>query len=460
MSNYNFTRRTFLMGAALTAAGCATTTRPARRTISPNEKLNVAGVGVGGKGMSDIYECNSENIIALCDVDDKRAAKAFNEFPDAKRYKDFRVMLEKHPEIDAITVSTPDHMHAYVALTAMEMGKHVYVQKPLAHNIYETRQLTAAAERYGVTTQMGNQGHSGEGVRRCVEMVRSNAIGPIREAHCWTDRPGTKERAWWPQGVADPYPAEEIPANMDWDLWLGVAKERPYNKLYAPFNWRGWWDFGCGALGDMACHVMDPAMWALELGAPSSVECVSQDGNTSQTGPFNEVIKYVFPARGNHPELTLYWYDGGLKPPRPAGMPEGEDLGMRSSGSYFVGDNGVMAQDTYGERARLLPESAMADYTPPAPTIARVAEMAPDKISDNAHRMDWINSIKNGTKPGSNFDYSGPFTETVLLGTVAVRVPGKLEWDSKKLRFTNSDEANMYVKRDNRKGWDLSKYGV
>ena len=456
MKRHTFTRRTFLIGSLAAAAGCATGNRPATRRVSPNEKLNVAGIGVGGKGQSDIWECRSENVIALCDVDHRRAAQTFAQFPNAKVYTDYREMLDKHPEIDAVTVSTPDHSHAHAALTAMAMGKHVYVQKPLTHNVYEARLLTQAARKYGVATQMGNQGHSGEGVRRCVEMVRSGVIGPVHEVHCWTDRPGIEGRAWWPQAVAEPLPAEPVPDTLDWDRWLNVAPERPYNKGYAPFAWRGWWDFGCGALGDMACHIMDPAIWALELGAPTSVEVVAQEGNTAESGPLRETIKYEFPKRGSLPPVTLYWYDGGHKPPHPEGVPAGEKLGAGSNGSYFVGRDGVITMDTYGENARLLPASRMADYTPPPQTIPRVADMPADEISDAAHRMDWIRACKTGDPAGSNFDYSGPFTETVLLGTIAVRVPGKLLWDSKNMRFTNSDAANAYIRREYRKGWDIN----
>ncbi len=455
MQKPEFTRRTFLMGAMALTAGCATTGSRGPRAMSPNDKLNVAGIGVGGKGQSDIHECRSENIVALCDVDERMLLKAKEMFPEAKTYSDYRVMLDKHPEIDAVTVSTPDHTHANAALTAMAMGKHVYVQKPMTHNIYEARKLTEAARKYGVATQMGNQGHSGEGVRRCVEMVRSGAIGKVREAHCWTDRPGIPERAWWPQGVPNMLEKQPVPDHMDWDLWLNAAPFRDYNAGYAPFKWRGWWDFGCGALGDMACHIMDPAMWALELGAPTSVEIVQQEGSNAQTGPLNEVIRYEFPERGDHPALTLFWYDGGNKPPHPEGVPADEKLGGGSNGSYFVGDKGVMTLDTYGENARLLPASNMADYTPPPQTIRRVAEMDPASISDNAHRMDWINACKGGEKAGSNFDYAGPFTETVLLGTIAVRVPGKLMWDSEAMRFTNSDAANAYIKREYRPGWNI-----
>jgi predicted dehydrogenase len=458
MKRMKLTRRTFLAGAAATMAGCATS-GPGARRVSPNEKLNIAAIGCGGKGFSDIWECRGENVVALCDVDEDMGNSTFSRFPDAKQYKDFRVMLENHPEIDAVTVSTADHTHAYAALTAMEMGKHVYVQKPLTHNIHEARILAKAARKYNVVTQMGNQGHSGEGTRACVEMIRSGAIGQVREVHCWTDRPGVDGRLWWPQGVENPYAGEPVPKTLDWDLWLSVAPDRPYNALYCPFNWRGWWDYGSCALGDMACHIMDAAYWSLDLGMPTSVEVVSQEGCTAQTGPLNQIIRYEFPARGDMAPVTVYWYDGGNKPPRPEGIPEGEELGGGANGSLFIGDDGVMSAETYGENPRLHPESKMKDYTPPARTLRRVAAAPVDvrKMEDKAHRADWIQACKGGTPACSNFDYSGPFTEMVLLGTIAVRVPGKLNWDGPNMRFTNSEAANQLVSREYRKGWELPK---
>jgi predicted dehydrogenase len=460
MLKRNITRRTFLIGSTAAAAGFATSCNARTLRKVPSDRLNIAGIGVGGKGKSDINQCRAENVVALCDVDQTRAESTYPLFPDAKTYRDYRVMLARHPEIDAVVISTPDHAHAHAALAAMELGKHVYVQKPMAHNVFEARLMTMAARKYGVVTQMGNQGHSGEGVRRCVEMVRSGAIGKIHEAHCWTDRPGVEGKAWWPQGVVAPLEKQRVRKSLDWKLWLNVAQKRPYNKDYLPFDWRGWWDFGCGALGDMACHILDPAMWALELGPPDSVEIVMQEGNTEQSGPVRQTIRFEFPARGDMPPLTLYWYDGGNKPPHPEGVPEEERLGRGTNGSYFVGDKGVMTLDTYGENARLLPASRMEDYTPPPRSIPRIAEMPPDEISDNAHKMDWIKAIKSGGQACSNFDYAGPFTETVLLGTIASRVPGKLLWDSENMRFTNSDEANRYVRREYRKGWELTGKGI
>ncbi len=459
MIKTKISRRTFLIGSAISAVGCVSDggLRPGR--MAPTDKLNVAAIGCGGKGSSDIYECSAENIVALCDVDDQRAARIYKAFPDVKKYRDFREMLEKHPEIDAVTISTPDHTHAIAALTAMQMGKHVYVQKPLTHNIFEARLLSQAALKYGVVTQMGNQGHSGEGVRRCVEMVQSGAIGQVREVYCWTDRPGIEGRLWWPQAVEFPYPAEPVPDHIDWDLWLGVAQKRPYNSQYCPFNWRGWWDYGSGALGDMACHIMDPAYWSLNLGMPDSVEVVSQEGCTSQTGPLNEVIRFEFPARGDMVPVVVYWHDGGNKPMRPEGIPEDEQLGDGNNGSLFIGDEGVLSIGTYGGNPRLHPEEKMRDYAMPLRTVPRVASALDDtgEVSDRAHHLDWIQACKGGTPACSNFAYSGPFTEMVLLGTIAVRVPGKLKWDGKNMRFTNSETANRLVSRRYREGWELAE---
>ena len=453
-------RRIFLMGSAALAAGTASA-RPRPRYKSPNEKLNVAAIGAGGMGGGDIRSCGNENVVALCDVDWARAADSFKTFPKAKKYIDYRDMLERQKDIDAVTISTPDHTHAPAALLAMSLGKHVRVQKPLTWSIAEARQLTKAAKKYKVASAMGNQGHAGDGVRQMCEILWSDAIGPVTEAYIWTNRP------IWPQGIAEPLPEEPIPPTTAWDLWLGVAPERAYNGGYAPFAWRGWWDFGCGALGDMACHIMDPANWALQLGAPTSVECMMELGNNSQTGPTASIIKYEFPERPfkekcpsvkwasrTLPPVTVYWYDGNLAdgtqnlPPRPKGVAADEELGEGSNGSYFVGDGGVATTGCYGGDTRLLPKGKMADFTMPDEVIPRVP-------GGNSYR-EWINACKGGTPAGSNFNYSGPFTEMVNLGNLAVRVGvGKVvEWDAKKMKSPNCPEANQYVRRESdRTGW-------
>jgi len=457
MTEHGFTRRTFLMGSALAIAGLQTAARAAGRRVSPNEKLNMGGIGAGGQGGGDIRDMGAENVVALCDVDWNRAAESFKTFPNARRYRDFRVMLEKE-KLDAVTVGTPDHTHTVAALAAMQLGIHVRVQKPLTWSIAEARALTKAAHKYNVVTAMGNQGHAGSGVREMCEILWSNAIGPVREAHIWTDRP-----IWDQSPKQANLPSVAVPENMDWDLWLGPAPYRHYNPGYAPFSWRGWWEFGCGALGDMACHIMDPANWALQLGTPTSVECVTMEGGSEETPPVKSIIKYEFPARPFRekvdvvwkgktlPPVTVYWYDGGFKPPLPAGVPEGTKLGDGSNGSYFVGDDGAATTGCYGDGTRLLPDERMKDFKQPDEVIPRV----PD---DDSH-LEFANACKGGPAPGSNFDYSGPFTEVVHLGSLAVRagVGQKIQWDSKAMRSPNMPEVNHFVARQNtRRGWEIS----
>ncbi|HOJ33627.1 MAG TPA: Gfo/Idh/MocA family oxidoreductase [Candidatus Hydrogenedentes bacterium] len=460
MSKRGFSRRVFLFGSVVLAAGCKTTPRRALRRISPNEKLNIAGIGAGGKGRGDIRNCASENIVALCDVDDNRAAESFKTFPNAKRYRDYRQMLEKERDIDAVLVSTPDHSHFPAAMIAMELGKHVFVQKPLTHSVYEARRITEAARKYQVVTQMGNQGHAGDGVRELCELLWTNTIGFVREVHIWTDRP------LWLQGGTRPKGSDPVPDYLDWDLWLGPAPKRPYvskypgtdKDCYCPWVWRGWWDFGCGALGDMGCHIMDPANWALQLGSPTSVECVKQEGMTDEMGPTKSIIKYEFPARKfreNFPQVawygktlppvTVYWYDGGYMPPRPNGVPETEQLGEGANGSYFVGESGIVTTGCYGNDTRLVPATQNAQIKKPDPFIPRIPGGSP--------HAEWIAAIKEGRQPGSNFNYAGPLTEMVLLGNVAVRAGVKLEWDPVALRIPNCPDAERFLRREPRRGW-------
>jgi predicted dehydrogenase len=443
MKNSTLSRRSFLMSSAALLAASNTFARKTTMSRSGykslNEKLNIAAIGAGGKGATDIDGCGSENIVALCDTDWKHAAKTFEKFPNAKQYKDFRVMLDKEKGIDAVTISTPDHTHAVAAIAAMEHGIHIYVQKPLTHSIHEARRLTEAARKYGVATQMGNQGHSGEGVRQLCEIIWSGAIGNVREVHAWTNRP------IWPQGIAAPLPQEPVPDTFDWDAWLGPAPSRPYNSGYAPFKWRGWWDFGCGALGDMACHILDPANWSLQLHYPTSVECVKQEGKTDQTYPTKAIIRYEFPTRGSMPPVTVYWYDGGELPPRPKGIGDSVKLGDGDNGSLFIGEKGIATTGTYGEGTRLLPDELMKDYKLPEPILSR----------SPGHYRDWIRACKGGGPACSNFDYAGPFTEWVLLGNLAIRYQGKLLWDGERMKVTNNSEANKWVKGNYRKGWRL-----
>jgi predicted dehydrogenase len=440
----NISRRQF-MGSAVIAA--ATFTMVPRhvlggaRYVAPSEKLNIAGIGVGGQGWTDLHGVSSENIVALCDVDDERAKGACEAFPQAKRYRDYRVMLEKQKDIDAVVVATPDHMHAAITMAAIRMGKHVYCEKPLTHTVYEARKITQAARQAGVATQMGNQGRSGESIRLIKEWVQDGAIGEVREVHCWTDRP----KGWWPQGgIGRPDQTMPVPPTLDWDLWLGVAPHRPYHSDYMPFKWRGWWDFGCGALGDLGCHIIDVPFWALDLTAPTSIQAQSTLVN-DETGPQAETIEYEFPAREGKPPVKLTWYDGGRMPPRPVELEEGRKMGDNNGGVLLVGEKGTIMSGCFGDGARIIPEEKMKAYKRPARTLTR----------SQGHYTDWILACKGGDPASSNFDYAGPLTEATLLGNAAVRAGEKLLWDSQNMKFTNNDDANKYVHFEYRKGWSL-----
>ncbi|MBN2326646.1 MAG: Gfo/Idh/MocA family oxidoreductase [Candidatus Omnitrophica bacterium] len=466
MSENKCSRRIFLMGsAAATMAGCATTrtsTVPSLKRLgykSPNEKLNMAAIGAGGKGGGDIGQCGDlgENIIALCDPDQRQAAGSIRKFPNARLYADYREMLDKEKTLDACTISTPDHVHAVAAIDCMKRGIHVYCQKPLTRTIWEARRLTEVARETGVSTQMGNQGHSGDGVRDLCEMVWAGIAGNIREVHAWTNRP------IWPQGIEGIFPdgkvgllpEEEIPEHVDWEAWLGPMPYRPYNSAYMPFKWRGWWDFGGGALADMACHILDPANWALCLTNPDTVECLREEGNNEQTFPTKSIIRFTFPRRGSMPPLTLYWYDGDLHPPIPEGVdPAKLERRMRdgSSGSIFIGDKGVLYTGTYGGGSELVAGEHMKDFEKPQEILPRL----PGGDDDVRQKIDWIRACKGGAKAGSNFEYSGPLTEWVVMGNLCLKFPQqKLFWDAEKLKFTNCPEANQWVKPHFRKGWTL-----
>ncbi len=425
-----FMKRTALTGAGLWVAGSAT----AAKRPSPNERLNIGVIGVGGRGDADLGGVASENIVALCDIDDNVLGRAATRFPMAAKYNDFRKLLERK-DIDAVVIATPDHIHAIATLMALNQGHHVYCEKPLTHSVYEARKVVEAAARHKVATQMGNQGHSNDGARRVVELVRAGAIGPVREVHAWTDRP------IWPQGIDRPTETPPVPESVHWDLWLGPAPERPYNPAYLPFKWRGWWDFGTGALGDMACHVLDVAFWSLKLEHPTTVVAEGAPPHT-ETAPQWMVIQYEFPARDELPPVKLTWYDGGKRPP--SELFEGQ--AVESNGSLFIGDKGKLyVPDAYGDHYKLLPEAQFADYKAPEPTIP----------NSPGHHAEWIQACKTGSATGSNFAYAGALTEMVLLGNVAYRAGKKLEWDAKKMEATNAPEARQYVRPEFRKGWSL-----
>lgn len=435
-----YTRRQFVGTSAATAF--AFNFFPSR-VFGANDRIHLAGIGVGGKGRGEINDSAKAgaNIVALCDVDDVRAAETFKKFPKAKRYKDFRVMLENQKDIDAVTVSTPDHTHAVAAVMAMKMGKHCYCQKPLTHSVYEARVMTEVAKEYGVVTQMGNQAHAGEPIRRAVELVQAGIIGDVTEAHMWTNRPV------WPQGVNRPTGDHKVPDTLDWDLFLGPAPWRPYHPDYAPFKWRGYWDFGTGALGDMACHIMDMAYWSLGLGAPDSVEA-TQEGMTQESAPTASIVTYQFPKRGKKPPVKFVWYDGkknGEQHFPPAEVVDGEDI--RKYGTVLVGSKGKMYFNRGNTNWLIKANGVMANITDIPKTIPRVPN----------EDVEWLDAIKNNNpdQPLSNFKRSGPFSEVVLLGNVAIRSGKKIEWDSKNLRVTNVPEANAYIKRDYRDGWGL-----
>jgi len=411
----------------------------------PSEKLNIAGIGVGGQGGGDLNAVSSQNIVALCDVDWGHAAGTFRRYPKAQKYRDFRKMLDKEEKnIDAVIVATPDHIHAVASMAAIKRGKHVYCEKPLTHSVYEARMLAEAAREHKVATQMGNQGQASEGTRLMCEYIWDGAIGPVREVHVWTDRPlRGLNSVYWPQGVDRPQDTPKVPDGLDWDLWLGPAPKRPYHPAYVPFKWRGWWDFGTGALGDIGCHSLDPVFRALKLGAPTSVEASCTLVN-KETYPVASVVRYQFGARGDMPPVKVIWYDGGMRPARPDELEDGRRLG--TGGHLFVGDKGKMLGD------RLIPESRRKEYGKPPQMIPR----------SPGHHIEWIEACKGGKPAGSNFDHAGPLAEAVLLGNVALRPEmkekmnrTKLLWDGPNLKITNVPEANEFLRRDYRDGWTL-----
>ena len=483
-TNNNFSRRDFM---GLTAAAAAFTIVPRHVLggpgyMAPSDMVNVAGIGVGGMGRRNVMSLrtpdamleqmkqaeeerkkqaeenqesssrrrrrrrrepkNLANIVALCDVDEKYAGDAIKDYPKAQYFKDYRKMLETIKELDAVVIATPDHTHAVIAMAAMKMGKHVFCQKPLTRTIHEARQLAITAKEMNVVTQMGNQGHASEGSRLIKEWLDDGAIGAVHEVHVWTNRP------IWPQGdINRPEDKPPVPENLDWDLWLGPAPVKYYHPDVCHFNWRGWQDYGTGALGDMGAHLLDHPYWSLDLQYPISVQA-SSTRFSKEAYPLAEMVTYEFPARGEKPPVTLTWHDGGLTPPRPEVIEQGRRMGMGGSGVLYYGDKGVLMHGDYGNGPRLIPETAMDAYEKPEPTLPR---------SKGIHE-EWIEAIKNGGKSTTDFSYSGPLTETMLLGNVAVLLQGKntrLMWDAESKRFTNLDEANEMLHYEYREGWAL-----
>jgi len=397
---------------------------------APSDKLNIAGVGIGGRGFAVLKDVESQNIVSLCDVDWKYSKPVFDRYPNAKKYYDFRKMYDEiGKDIDAVVVATADHTHAIVAANAMTMGKHVYVEKPLTHTVYESRLLTKLADKYKLATQMGNQGASGDGVRQTCAWIWDGQIGEVTKVECFTDRP------IWPQGLPRPEKADKIPSTFNWDLFIGPAQPRPFNHIYTPWNWRGWWDFGTGALGDMACHIVQPVTEALKLKYPTKIQG-SSTLLLSDCAPSAQMVNFTFPARENMPkvampEVEVIWYDGGLKPPRPAGLPAGKDLNMAGGGVIFHGTKDTLICGCYGVNPYLL-----SGRTPNSPEVMR-------KVTES-HQMDWVRAAKESPasriQPASCFAKAGLLNEMVVMGVLGVRLQGLnqiLDWNGEKMEFTN-----------------------
>jgi predicted dehydrogenase len=456
------TRRSFLKagtGAAAFASTLAGISIVPRRVLGgprhvpPSEKVNIAAIGAGGQGYANLEKLADQNFVAFCDVDDERASVAYRRWPQVPRYRDFREMLDKEDaRIDAVLVATPDHCHAVATLAAIRRGKHVYCEKPLTHSIAEVRAVAEAARKAGVATQMGNSGQALDDTRVLCEMIWGGLIGDVREVHIWSDRPmNGLFGEYWPQGVGRPADQPPVPPTLAWDLWLGPAPGRPYHSAYAPSKWRGWWDFGTGALGDMGCHHFSPAFRALKLGHPTSVHAASTAVNR-ETYPLASIVRYEFPARGEMPAVALTWYDGGMQPPRPRGLENGSPLGLSQNGLLFVGDKGTIMTEGSGRRPRLVPESRMRTDPLPPPNLPR----------SPGHWAEWVNACKGGPAAGSSFEVASVLTEIVLLGNVALRPElreaiscRRLEWDGAAGRFTNLPEANQFLATGYRPGWSL-----
>ncbi len=431
-------RRQFISTLSAAAAGFALTgcrtVRP--RRIAANEKLNIGFIGVAGQAGFSIGNLKDQNIVALCDVDSTNLGKAAVQFPAARTYADFRRLIDQQ-DIDAIVIATPDHTHAVATGAALRSGRHVYCEKPLTHTVSEARAITELARKTGLVTQIGTQIHAGNNYRRVVELVQSGVIGPVREVHVWvaSSYGGGK----WPTE------RPSVPSNLDWDLWLGPVKARPYHPEFVPFKWRNWWHFGGGSLADFGCHFMDLPFWALNLKYPTKVEPLSGPAVDAEATPPWLIVRYEFPARqavnpsAPMPALKLTWYHGGKRPE----MVSDALFTKFKSGVLFVGEKGMLVSD-YGRHA-LLPEEKFKDSTPPQPFIA----------NSIGHHKEWVEAIKTGGTPSCHFGYSGPLTEAALLGNVAYRVGRSLEWDAERLRASNCPEADALIQHHYRSGWRI-----
>lgn len=428
------TRRRFLQNTMAASAGLCLgkTLLSPSRILGANDRLKIGCIGVGGRGEADMMEVAKEDIVALCDVDQQRLDAAASKFPSARKFVDYREMIEQGG-LDAVVVATPDHSHAPASIRALKKGLHVYCEKPLTHTVYEARLMAELAKEKKLATQMGTQNHEHPGYLRLIELLKTNAIGPVREVHVITDRPGN----FWTQGQQKPTDKPAIPAHLSWDLWLGPAAERPYHPAYVPFAWRGWWDFGCGAIGDMAIHLMDPAFWGLDLGGRVKVKSQGSD-LMPDSGPTWMITTLEFEPRKELPACKVVWYEGTAKPDAAIAA----ELPM--NGSLFIGDEGRIAI-AHNEMPKLLPEKRFADFKPPQPFLP----------PSPGHHQQWINACKSGTPTGSNFGYAGPFTEIVLLGNIAFRVGEMIEYDPATMKITNVPAANALLTKEYRSGFEV-----
>jgi predicted dehydrogenase len=462
------TRRKFLRASALAAAGVSLVPRHVlggAKFVAPSEKINLAIIGCGGQGQTNVHALFQQpdvQITAVADPCEFQDLHAFYFKSDAGRlpvkeeiekhysaqtpnckvadYEDFRVMLEKEKSIDAVLCATPDHQHAYVSVTSMRLGKHIYCEKPLTHNVWEARHVAAVARETGVATQLGNQGHSGDFIRETCELIWAGAIGDIREVQAWTSA-----SRWNKQILAGRPPEQPVPKGMNWDLWLGPRQPRPYSSAYNPVTWRDFWDFGTAPIGDFFCHNFDPACWALDLKRPSSIEASPAGHVDSYIAPIAGLYTYEFPARGKMPPVKFTWYEGGLMPPRPDGLDEDDQLGANGNGILFIGDKGMLTCPGWAGRPSLLPGSKFADYKAPPRTLKR----------GKGHHRDWLNAIKGGPPASANFEYGAALTEIGLLGLVAMRVGHKMYWDADAMKATNAPEADKFLKEEYRSGWEV-----
>ncbi len=434
--NTRASRRQFLRNTCLTTAGLFIVNPRLRAADSTaaNSKLNIGVIGVAGRGGDNLRGVSSQNIVALCDIDDNLLSAAARNFPSAKTYNDFRLLLE-NKEIEAVVVSTPDHIHAVAAAAALNSGRHVYCEKPLTRTVSEARFITDLARRQKRVTQLGTQIHAENNYRRVVELIQSDVIGPVREVHVWVNVSyGNKER---------PQEGRPVPPNIHYDLWLGPVESRPYHPEYLPFAWRNWWAFGGGALADFGCHYMDLPFWALDLRYPLSIEPLDGPPVHPESTPAWAIVRYQFPARGEKPPVQLTWYHGGKRPEMLSTVLSGEEMNRWKSGILFVGQKGMVISG-YGNHM-LLPEKQFENFVRPQQFIK----------NSIGHHKEWFEACKNGGPTTCNFDYSGPLTETSLLGNVAFRVSKKLEWDPAKLVAVNCPEATQYIQHQYRPGWKL-----